>query len=283
MTLEPHVAGLVLLAAVMHAGWNALVKTGQDRVITLAVVTGVGSALAAPLLPLTPLPAPESWKFLLLSGLVHVGYFFLLLQAYRVGDLSHVYPVARGLAPLFVAGAAAVFANESVSATGVGGLLLIAIALGSFAFERAWSGGWDPRPFFFALGTAAIIATYTIVDGLGVRRSGNALSYILWLLFIDGIPLALYALATRGRHIARYLGAHWGSSLAGGVMCATAYGLVIWALNMGAMAYVSALRETSVIFAALIGSTLLREPFGRRRVLAATLVVIGVLVMNLRG
>lgn len=275
-----HVAALVLLAALMPAGWNALVKAGEDRVLTMAAVTGVGAIAAALALPLVPAPAPASWPFLALSGLLHVGYFFFLLQAYRVGDLSHVYPLARGMAPLLVALGASVFAGEPMRAREVGGLLLLAAAIGSFAFEGAWSGRRDRRPVLFAMGTAVVISAYTLVDGLGVRRSGSPLGYILWLLVVDGVPLMLYAVATRRERIGAYLRAYWGRCLAGGVMCAAAYGLVIWALGLGAMAYVSALRETSVIFAAAIGSLILREPFGRRRVVAATLVVAGIIVMH---
>jgi drug/metabolite transporter (DMT)-like permease len=271
----------VLLAAVMHAGWNAVVKSGQDRVLTMAVIAGLGAVGAGAAVLFVPLPGPASWKFLLLSCLIHVGYFIFLLKAYRVGDLSHVYPVARGTAPLLVALGAMAFAGERVGPRELGATLLIAVAIGSFAFERTSRGARDARPFLLALGTSVIIATYTVVDGLGVRSSGAPLSYILWLLFLDGLPLTLYALATRGARIGPYLAAHWPLSLAGGVMCGAAYGLVIWALSLGAMAYVSALRETSVIFAAVIGSRLLGEPFGGRRILAATAVAAGILLMSL--
>jgi drug/metabolite transporter (DMT)-like permease len=273
------VAAVVLLAAVMHAGWNAVVKSGPDRVLTMAVVAGVGAVGAGAVLPFVPQPAPRSWPFLLLSGLIHVGYFASLLQAYRVGDLSHVYPVARGAAPLLVAVGAMVFAGEPLSGKALGAVLIIAVAIASFAFERRGLASHDARPFLLALGTAVIISTYTVVDGLGVRRAQAPLGYILWLLLLDGLPLTLYALATRRARIASYLRAHWPLSLLGGVMCAAAYGLVIWALSLGAMAYVSALRETSVVFAAMIGSRMLGEPFGRRRLLAATAVAVGVLFL----
>jgi drug/metabolite transporter (DMT)-like permease len=276
-----HVAALVLLAAVMHAGWNALVKTGRDRVLTMALITGMGAGPAALALVVLPPPARASWIFLALSGIIHVGYFFFLLQGYRVGDLGHVYPVARGAAPLLVAVAAALFAGEPIAPTELAALLVISAAIASFAFERPDVGPRDLRPFLFGLTTATIIGAYTVVDGLGVRRSGHALSYILWVLVLDAVPLALYAVATRRRELPGYLRAWWGRGLVGGVMCGGAYGLVIWALGQGAMAFVSALRETSVIFAAIIGATLLREPFGTRRVVAAGLVAGGIVAMHL--
>jgi drug/metabolite transporter (DMT)-like permease len=270
---------LVLLAAVMHAAWNAVVKSGQDRVLTMATVAGVGGLGAALALPLAPAPAPASWIFLALSCVIHVGYFILLLQAYRVGDLSQVYPVARGAAPLMVALGAALVAGERLGGRELAAVLVVAGAIASFAFERRDGAARDWRPFLLALATAAIIATYTVVDGLGVRRSGAPLGYVLWLVILDGLPLSLYALATRRGQVLAHLRAHPGLSLAGGVMCGAAYGLVIWALSLGAMAYVAALRETSVIFAAVIGARVLGEPFGSRRLAAATAVAAGILLL----
>lgn len=274
---------LVLLAAAMHAGWNALVKAGRDRVMTLAAVVGVGAAGSALALPFAAQPARGSWPFLALGAAIHVGYFFFLLRAYRFGDLSHVYPVARGAAPLFVAAGAAVVAGEALGSAALGGLALLSAGIASFALERGRGAGADRQAFLFALGTALIIGAYTVVDGLGVRRSGSPLGYILWLLVIDGAPLTLYVLATRRRTVVPYVAAHWAPCLGGGLMAAAAYGLVIWALGRGAMAYVAALRETSVVFAAVIGAAWLGEPFGRRRVAAALLVAAGILLMNLGG
>jgi drug/metabolite transporter (DMT)-like permease len=276
-----HVVALVLLAAAMHAAWNALVKSAEDSVLTMAVVMGVGAAAAALLLPFLPLPAPAAWPFLFFSAVLHIGYFFFLLGAYRIGDLSHVYPVARGAAPLLVAAGGALFANEPPSGSGLLGVLLLSVAISSFAFEPGPRPRGSLRPFVFAFATATFIGAYTLTDGFGVRRSGHAFAYVLWVLLIDGIPLSLYVLATRPGRIQPYLRSYWKASLVGGLMCATGYGLAIWALSVAPMAYVSALRETGVAFAALIGSLALREPFGARRLLAALLVVIGVFVMNL--
>jgi drug/metabolite transporter (DMT)-like permease len=276
-----HVVALVLLAAVMHAVWNALVKTAGDSVLTMALVTGVASAAAGLLLPFVPPPAPASWGFLALSAVIHIGYFFFLLRAYQVGDLSHVYPVARGGAPLVVALGAALFASEPPTPSGLIGVLLLSAAIGSFAFERGRSARHSIRPFVFAFATATVIGVYTLIDGLGVRRAGSALGYVMWLLFVDMIPLAIYVLATRRDRIGPYLRSHWGTGVIGGLLCGTGYGVAIWALSVAPMAYVSALRETGVVFAALIGAVVLRESFGARRVLAALLVAVGVFLMNL--
>lgn len=283
MALPLHVVLLVLCAALLHAGWNALIKAGEDRLMTMALVIGVGALAAAPTLPFVVPPAPESWVFLLLSATLHVGYFFFLLQAYRVGELSHVYPVSRGTAPLLVAVGAAFFAGETIGLVQLCGLVLASLAIASFAIEGGGDLSRDPRPFLFGLGVAAFISAYTVTDGLGVRASGSPAGFIAWLFVIDGLPLVLYAcLARRGRVLA-YLRAHWRPGVIGGLMCAAAYGLVIWALDDGAMAFVSALRETSVVFAVLLGWVLLGESLGIRRTMAALLVVAGIAIMNLGG
>ncbi|MDP6708147.1 MAG: EamA family transporter [Alphaproteobacteria bacterium] len=277
MTLE--VTLLVLLAALLHAGWNALVKAGEDRLLAITMVIGVAAVGAALALPFLAPPAPASWIYLILSVVLHAAYFFLLSGAYRVGDLSHVYPVARGTAPLLVAIGAALFAGEHLGSIAMGGLLLAALAIASFALDGHRRGA-DRRPLIFALAIACFISTYTVVDGLGVRAAGDALGYIAWLFALHGLPLFLYVLIWRRRDLAPYLQAHWKTGLLGGGLCAGAYGLVIWALGQGAMAYVSALRETSVIFAVWIGTRLLGEPFGRRRLLAAAAVAAGIAVMK---
>ena len=159
MALPLHIIALVLLAAVLHATWNAVIKAGEDRALTMALVIGTGSVLALPVLPFVPAPAAESWLYLLLSFLLHVGYFFFLLQAYKVGDLSHVYPVARGAAPLLVAGGGAVFAGEVLSPAALAGLLLASLAIASFAFERGLATPRQTKPFVFGLVTAVFISS----------------------------------------------------------------------------------------------------------------------------
>lgn len=282
MPIQLDVAALVLLAAVLHASWNALVKVGKDRLLTMTVIMGVG-LFSVVLLPFVQAPARESWLYLFLSVVIHGGYYFFLIQAYRVGDLSHVYPIARGAAPLLVAGGAAFFADEYLSGLAVSGLLLASTAIASLAFANNNLGQRDLRPFLFGFGTSLFIAAYTVVDGLGVRASGSPLGYIGWLFFLDGFPLILFAAATRQKDIGPYLRAYWKPGLIAGLMAAAGYGLVIWALSLGPMAYISALRETSVIFAAIIGAVLLHESFGPRRIAAAAVVASGIVLMSLAG
>ncbi len=266
----------------LHAVWNALVKAGSERMLVLAAVNAVGMLAAALVIPFVDLPHSSSWPYLLLSCLLHYGYYFFLLQSYRVGDLSHVYPLARGTAPLLVTLGAFLFAQEILPWPAMIGVALACLGIISLAFEGGPPWKDDPRALLFALGTSVFIASYTVVDGLGVRLSGSPLGYIVWLFFLDGWILAGYAVYKRGRQTTlRFWRHQWKVCIGGGIASTLAYGLVIYAMSTGAMAAVSALRETSVIMAVLIGALQLRERVGWQRITAASLVVVGVGGMHL--
>lgn len=281
MTLSLEAAGLVLLAALFHASWNALVKTSGDRLTVLAMLNGVGSVIAITALPFVHMPARESWVYIGASIVLHSGYYFFLIGAYRFGDLSHVYPLARGLSPLLVAGAAMLFAGELLPPLAMIGVLLACIGIVSLSFDGGLPWRNDRRPLLFALGTAVFIASYTVVDGIGVRTAGSVAGYIGWLFALDAIPIVLVAAILRRRELRWTVRTEWKKGVVGGMLALGAYGMVIWAMNLAAMAAVSALRETSVIFAALIGTLLLKERFGRLRISAAVLVAAGVIFMNI--
>jgi drug/metabolite transporter (DMT)-like permease len=281
VTLTLEAAALVLLAALFHASWNALVKTSGDRLAVIAMVNGVGSVIAISALPFVVIPAPESWIFLGASIVLHSGYYFFLIGAYRFGDLSHVYPLARGLSPLLVAGAAMLFAGELLPPLALIGVLLACTGIVSLSFDGGLPWRNDGRPLLFALGTAAFIASYTVVDGIGVRASGSVAGYIAWLFALDAIPVVLVAVILRRRELRWTVRTQWKRGMVGGMLALGAYGMVIWAMNLATMAAVSALRETSVIFAALIGTLMLKERFGGLRVSAAVLVAAGVIFMNI--
>jgi drug/metabolite transporter (DMT)-like permease len=271
----------VLLAAVLHAVWNSLAKAIDDQLVgfMLLDLTGVACCLVA--IPLVAAPAVASWPFIGASACLHVGYKLVLMRSYRLGDLSQVYPLARGVAPLLVAGFAAAFVGERLGPPQLAGVLLVSVGLASLAL-----GGRRPRvgerpAIAFALGTGAFIAAYTVTDGIGVRHAGTALGYAAWLFLLDGVPIPVYALAARGRTLGAALRPAWGKGVAAGVLSLLAYGLVLWAQTRGALAAVAALRETSVIVAAAIGAVVFGERFGRLRVLAATMVACGIVLLNL--
>ena len=272
---------VVLLAAVLHATWNALLKAGRDRLATFVVLDLTGVALCALAVPLLPNPAPASWVFIALSTLIHIGYKLLLIQAYRTGgDLSQVYPLARGSAPLLVAGFAGLVVGERLGPLRLAGVLVVCLGLVLLVGVTGRQLTANRQAIGFALATGVSIAAYTIADGLGVRRSGTALGYIAWLFLAEGLPLPLYAATWGRRHLKAALRANLTRGLVCGVLSLAAYGLVIWAQTRGALAVVAALRETSVIIAALIGSIVFGERFGYRRTVAAAVVTTGIVLLN---
>jgi multidrug transporter EmrE-like cation transporter len=278
--MEPLIFALVLGAALLHASWNALVKTGGDPFVRLAVVNVVAGLCALPAVFVVPVPAIASWPCLFASIVIHHGYYLALAYGYRHGDLSHVYPIARGIAPPLVALVAWMFAGESPGALGL--LAILVISGGILSLALADDGRLSSfKPLGFALATGLTIAGYTLADGLGGRRAGDVFGYIAWLFVIDALPFTLLVGYRYRARLGAALERAWRPAAAGGVLAAAAYGLVIWAMTRAPMAQVSALRETSVIMAALIGTRLLREPFGTRRILAASLVAVGVLLLQL--
>lgn len=271
----------ILGSAVLHALWNALVKAGADRLSELLFVFGFGAVCGLMVAPFVPFPDAGAWPYIMVSALIHVGYMFFLAEAYRFGDLSRVYPLARGMVPLVVAGAAPVFAGETLGPYQFAGIALISIGIASLAFERRTLD--DLRSVGLAIATGLIVGTLTTVDGVGVRQTESSLSYMAWLFMVDGPIMATVAYFARGRVFLVYLRARWRTMIGAGVVSTGSYGLAIAAFHLGALAPVAALRETSVIIAAAIGTLFMGEPFGRRRLIAATIVVAGTVVMNLRG
>jgi len=277
--MDPIVLTLVLTAAVLHASWNAIVKSGGDPWIRLAIGTGVGTIIAALALPFLEFPNAEAWPYILASVVIHQVYFSCVALQYHFGDLSHVYPISRGAAPILVAAGAFIFAGETLSPGGIAAVVLICTAILSLTMGTEWHQN-DWRGVFFALCTAATIAGYTIVDGIGGRTADDVFAYIAYLFLLDGILFGIIVIFKRRRTLAPTLKAHWKKGAIGGVLSFFAYALVIWAMNITPMTYVSALRETSVILAVLIGTRLMGEPFGTRRILAATAVAAGVVMLQ---
>src|SRR5216683_5871029 len=280
MALTPLVTALVLCAALMHASWNALVKSDSDRLASFGLVMLAGSLMGLAIAPFVPLPTVAAWKWIAASTAIHVFYFFFLLRAYAHGDLSHVYPIARGLGPTLVAIFSDLLVGERVSLQEGLGVGLVSLGIIGLALGNGWRG-LGGRSTLFAILTGVTIAAYTVADGTGVRSSGNPLSYIVWLNIVEGPWLFLAAFYKRRAALLTYLNTQWWRGGAGGVIAALGYGIAIWALSLGTMANVAALRETSVLFAALIGTLLLGEKFGAKRVMAAMVIVAGLLLMNL--
>ena len=281
MKLDLAVAGVVLLSALLHACWNAVVKTDSDRLVSMGLVMVSGSIIGLLAVPFLPLPDPASWKWLLISIAIHNFYYFFLLNAYAHGDLSHVYPIARGSGPLLVAIFSGALVGEHLTGFEFGGVFLVSVGIASLALAKGLPRGEEWRPTLYALATGVTIAAYTVADGLGVRASGHAISYIAWLNILEGPWVMVLAIWLRGPKIVDHLRKYWWRGAGGGAVATVGYGLAIWALSVGGMAHVAALRETSVLWGSLIGTVVLGESFGYRRVLAAMTVVAGLLLMHL--
>jgi drug/metabolite transporter (DMT)-like permease len=284
MNLTLGVTLAVLAAGLLHAGWNALLKssTGGDVLLDTAAVVAGSSLCALALLAFVPLPDPAAWKFIAASATIHFGYYLTLVQAYRTGDLSFAYPLMRGTAPLIVAVLGTIFLRELPTVQMTAGILLISIGILSIAFvQGGGSRRHPPAAAYWAFANAAIIATYTLIDGAGARASGNALSYVCWLIFLEGIPFVAWVLSRRGAPGRAYLKRGWRVGLGGGACSLAAYGIVLWAMTRAPIAAVAALRETSVLFAALIGSLWRKEGFGWRRAAGAASVVAGIAALKL--
>ena len=275
------IVAIVLVAALAHASWNALVKSDDDRLVTLAAINAFRFLLCIPIVLVLPLPSRASWPYLVASAILHIGYYTFLIGAYRVGDLSKVYPLARGLSPLIVAVGAFVFAGERLSAIALAGVAVACAGIASLSVGGGAMHSDDHRrSVLFAAGTALFIAGYTVTDAMGVRLSGHVASYVAWLAILNGLPMLLAAAVVRRAALARHLAARAWKSAVGGALQLMAYGFVVWALALAPMAAVSALRETSVLFAAIIGVRLLGEPLGARRILAASLVAAGIVMIE---
>jgi len=271
------VLAVVLLAASLHAAWNALVKVAGDRTAMLGLISlghvGLGVSLAL----MVPLPALASWPYILASTVIHFGYYFTLNRSYQLGDLSVVYPIARGVAPLLVAFGALGFANERLAVpvwVGIGAISVGILLLSVQSLRR------NPTPgvVLMALMTGLTIAAYSLVDGLGVRLSQAPLGYIAWLFMFE-IFVAGFIFLRRGRRMLHLSRITVLVGFSGGIVSASAYGLVIYAKTLAPLGMVSALRETSVLFAAMIGVVLLGERPWKLRMLAAGIVVIGVILV----
>ena len=282
MRLDGLIIALILTSALMHASWNAIVKSERDRLVGFGVVMATGVPIGLAVLPFAGPMSMDAIPWLVLSGVIHVFYYFFLLSAYAHGDLSHVYPIARGMGPTLVAIFSGALIGEHLKLYEAAGVLLVSLGIMGLALARGW-GNLGGRSTVFAMVTGVTIAGYTFADGLGGRASGNPIAYIAWLNVVEGPWVLVYAvLRRRPGPVIAYLRTDGWRSIIGGTIATVGYALAIYALSTGAMAHVAALRETSVLFATVIGTRLLGEPLGSKRVLAAFTIVAGLLLMNLR-
>ncbi len=278
MTLSWTVVCAVLLGALLHAFWNALVKSSTEKDLDMALQSLFGSLWAIPLVAWVGWPQADAWPYIVASAIIHVGYYVTLVAAYRHGDLSLTYPLMRGSAPLLVALSTCLVFGESLSPfawAGVVGISAGVLALGLNA--RALHA---PKAVAFALVNAVIIACYTVVDGQGARQAGNAVQYIAGLFLLQGVPFSLLVYRQRGNVLLRYAKNRWPLTAAGSLASKASYGIALWAMTRAPVALVAALRETSVLFAVCLGVFFLRETVTARRLAGAVVIVFGILALR---
>ena len=281
MGLPLDVTLLVLLAALMHASWNAIAKTATVTLLDITTMAIAAAAVCAIVLPFLPFPERASWPWLAASSLLHFLYFVALVGAYEGGDLSHAYPLMRGLAPMLVALCGLALFDDRLSAPMWLGVALICSGVLLPFLLRRTAFGMPGKGTLFALCNAVIIASYTLVDGMGTRLSSSPVAYCLWLFVFDAMPITALALWRHGNGLWTYMGGRWRPGVLGGLLTLGSYGIVLWAMTRAPIAAVAALRETSVLFAAAIGAFLLREGFGAPRVFGAALIVCGIVALRL--
>ena len=266
----------VLVAAAMHAGWNAVLKVRLDPLTAVTLVTGAAGVIGLPFLVAFGMPRSEALPWLFGSVALHLAYNAALAEAYRHADMGQVYPIARGGAPLLTALASAVVVGEPFSTTAAVGVAILGTGIGLIAVGRGQAEGFDPRAVLYAALTAVIICGYTIVDGLGARAAGDPHAYSAALFVFDGLPLPLLLLLRSGRAAFDPMRRFILPGFAGGGMSLAAYWIAIWAMTVAPIPVVAALRETSVLFAALIAVVFLKEPLTLSRAVAAVLIVTGI-------
>ena len=273
--MENYVFIAVLVAAALHAGWNSTVKLGIDRVSAVLLLAIVQAAVAIPILPFIQLPTAAAIPWIIFAAVLHTGYKVFLVQAYANADLSQVYPLARGTAPLivtlfsiFVLGVS--FGNEAMIA-----ILLISAGILLMAIKGNQVGRMSNKAVFYAIGTAGFTASYTLVDGLGARIAETSSGFILWMVIGDAIGMVIFAFLVRGPSAFSLLLPNWKIGSAAGIMSLGSYWIAIWAFTQAPIALVATLRESSILFATLIAVFILREDVTRWRLIAVGFIAAG--------
>jgi drug/metabolite transporter (DMT)-like permease len=279
--MELQVFLAVLAAAMMHAGWNAVVKGGTDPFTSVTQVSLFSGGIALCFLPSVKVPAAEVWPWLAVSAAIHTLYRFMLIGAYRAGDMAQVYPIMRGAAPVMTVLATAMLIGERVSNVGIAAVAALSLGVFLMSLRGGRVGGFERRAVAMALLSAASTCGYTLADGIGARVNGSGSSYALWMFVLNAVAMQSIAFAMRGRKAYEGLQTLWPVMAGGGAMSMSAYFIVIWAMTQAPIALVAALRETSVLFGSLIAMVFLKEVMTSWRALASGFVLLGMVLLKL--
>ncbi|HDS1237216.1 DMT family transporter [Pluralibacter gergoviae] len=268
---------ILLFAALLHATWNAIVKAGSDKLSAAVSITGSAALIAAVCLPFAPQPALVSAPWLAVSCILQVIYTLLVAKTYQISDMGQTYPLMRGTAPLLVAGVSTFLPGEHLSLLAWAGIGVICLSILMMAMQ---SRGGSGKGVALALLNACFIASYTLIDGTGVRLSESALGYTLWTFLLNGTCMLAWGFYVRRREVARYMVRHWQKGLLGGVGTLGSYGLALWAMTQAPLAVVAALRETSILFGAAIAVLVLKERVSALRIAAACGIACGAILLR---
>ena len=272
---------LVLAGAVLHASWNALVKAQASHFSAAALVAVGAGIVALPAMLVLPLPAAAALPYLVASALIHVGYFALVAYAYRAADLGVAYPLTRGSAPMLTALLAFAIIGENLAWNGWLAIVAIAAGIAALSLDALARGGLTRRAGAAALVNAGVVVCYTLIDGLGARAAGNGVAYGVWMIAATAALIAILLLMRDSRAALAAARQGWRLGLGGGALVLGSYGIALWAMTIAPIGLVAALRETSVLFAALLGAYFFGEPFGPQRWIALALIVGGIALLRL--
>lgn len=275
--MSPTIIGLALFAAVLHATWNAILRSGADRLWSVTTMSFATTAIAIPFAIALPLPPPPCWPYLFVSSCLQVGYSVFLVYAYRHGDLGQIYPVVRGSVPLLVTLGVFFLTGQQLSTLSMLGVILVALGIMSLALDSRRA---SLKSVVLALLTGIFIAGYTVTDAMGVRHAGNSSVYATWIFLIYGALMPMTFAVCRGKLMLDVRSLETLKALMGGVISLIAYGAMVAALALGSAGSISALRETSVIFAVLIGRIFLKEPLTFHRIAACVVVALGAFCLS---
>jgi drug/metabolite transporter (DMT)-like permease len=283
MSLTGLVLSAVLFGALIHASWNALIKAQPDKFAAATSVAMGAGIIALPIMAILPLPPMQAWPYIAASSVIHVGYFALVAFAYRSADLGVVYPLTRGTAPPLTALLAFLLVGETLELGQWLAIIAIATGIVALSADALLRGGLTRGTALAAFANAGIVVVYTLIDGLGARAAGSGLVYVAWMLAGTAILLFALMVAVRGAGFIGVIRKNWMFALGAGGLSLASYAIALWAMTLAPIGLVAALRETSVLFAAILGTLLFNESFGPKRWLALGLIVGGIIVLRLNG
>ena len=267
---------IIIFAAFCHAGWSTIIKKSENGLAIMALTSIIEIVIFLPLIFTVPFPTKSIWFFIFVTTFLHGLYRYSVVKSYQYGDLSFVYPIARGGSVLIIALTSIFILGVDINLSGITGIVLICLGLFMISFLTAKK--FNRSAFIIAITTASLIATYTILDGMAVRKSENAFTFIYWMLLLNGIPMLIYAFVSENgfRKKNSY---NFKDGVVAGVLAILGYGLVVWSMQYIEIAYVSSIREISIVLATLLSFYLLKETDAHKRVMPSIIICTGITIL----